>query len=77
MWFLNPALSALITKLLNGLASVMYNQAFYFQLEKSSYGLDEVKVNASYHEMEVDADGSDQSLVSGFTAVYQLHRRAS
>ncbi len=34
-------------KLLDGLAGLMYNQTFYFQVEKSTYGLDEVKVNAS------------------------------
>lgn len=30
------------TKLLNGIAASMYNQTFYFQIEKSTYGLDEV-----------------------------------
>lgn len=36
------------TKLLNGIAALMFNQTFYFQVEKSSYGLDEVSVNSSY-----------------------------
>jgi len=36
------------TKLLNGIASLMYNQNFYFQVEKSAYGLDEVGVTPSY-----------------------------
>jgi pro-kumamolisin-like protein len=30
------------TKLLNGIAGLMYNQTFYFQVEKNTYGLDEV-----------------------------------
>ncbi len=32
---------------LNGLAGLMYNQTFYFQAQKSTYGLDEVSANAS------------------------------
>jgi hypothetical protein len=36
------------TKLLNGIAGLMYNPNFYFQVEKNSYGLDEVSVNSSY-----------------------------
>jgi hypothetical protein len=36
------------TKLLNGIAALMFNQTFYFQIEKSTYGLDEVSVNSSY-----------------------------
>jgi hypothetical protein len=36
------------TKLLNGIAALMLNQTFYFQVEKSTYGLDEVSVNSSY-----------------------------
>ena len=30
------------TKLLNGIAALMYNQTFYFQIERNTYGLDEV-----------------------------------
>ena len=30
------------TKLLNGIAALMYTQTFYFQVEKNTYGLDEV-----------------------------------
>jgi hypothetical protein len=33
------------TKLLNSIASLMYTQTFYFQAEKTTYGLDEVRVN--------------------------------
>jgi hypothetical protein len=36
------------TKLLNGIAGLMYNQTFYFQNEKSTYGFDEVSVNPNY-----------------------------
>jgi subtilase family serine protease len=33
------------TKLLNGIASLMYTMNFYFQAEKTTYGLDEVRIN--------------------------------
>ena len=36
------------TKLLNGIASVLYNPNFYFQVNKGSFGLDEVTLNANY-----------------------------
>jgi hypothetical protein len=36
------------TKLLNGIASLLYNQSFYFQVDKSTFGMDEVSVNSSY-----------------------------
>lgn len=36
------------TKLLNGIASVLYNPNFYFQVNKGSFGLDEVTVNANF-----------------------------
>ena len=36
------------TKLLNGIAGLMFNQTFYFQIEKNTYGFDEVSVNSSY-----------------------------
>jgi hypothetical protein len=36
------------TKLLNGIASLLYNPNFYFQVNKGSFGLDEVNVTASY-----------------------------
>jgi Pro-kumamolisin, activation domain len=36
------------TKLLNGIASVLYNPNFYFQVNKGSFGLDEVTLNATY-----------------------------
>ncbi len=36
------------TKLLNGIASLLYNPTFYFQVNKGSFGLDEVNVNADY-----------------------------
>ena len=36
------------TKLLNGIAALMYTQTFYFQMEKNTYGLDEVGVIPSY-----------------------------
>jgi kumamolisin len=35
------------TKLLNGIASLLYNPTFYFQVNKGSFGLDEVRVAAS------------------------------
>ena len=35
-------------KLLDGIASLLYNSTFYFQVNKGSYGLDEVKGNLSY-----------------------------
>jgi Pro-kumamolisin, activation domain len=36
------------TKLLNGIAGLMYNQTFYFQVDKSTFGLDEVGVVSNY-----------------------------
>lgn len=36
------------TKLLNGIASLLYNPNFYFQLNKGMFGLDEVQTNASF-----------------------------
>ncbi|OUL74057.1 S53 family peptidase [Paraburkholderia hospita] len=36
------------TRLLNGIASALYNPNFYFQVNKGSFGLDEVTVNASF-----------------------------
>jgi hypothetical protein len=36
------------TKLLNGIASLLYNASFYFQVNKGSYGLDEVNITALY-----------------------------
>jgi hypothetical protein len=36
------------TKLLNGIASLLYNPTFYFQVNKGSFGLDEVNINANY-----------------------------
>jgi hypothetical protein len=36
------------TKLLNGIASLLYTPNFYFQVNKGSFGLDEVNVNSSY-----------------------------
>jgi hypothetical protein len=36
------------TKLLDGIASLLYNTTFYFQVNKGSYGLDEVKNNLTY-----------------------------
>jgi Pro-kumamolisin, activation domain len=38
------------TKLLNGIASLLYTPNFYFQVNKGSFGLDEVNVNASYSQ---------------------------
>ncbi len=35
-------------KLLNGIASLLYNPNYYFQVNKGSYGLDEVSVTPSY-----------------------------
>lgn len=35
------------TKLLNGIAALMYTQTFYFQVEKNTYGLDEVSAAKS------------------------------
>ena len=32
------------TKLLNGIASLLYNPDYYFQVNKGSFGLDEVKI---------------------------------
>ena len=36
------------TKLLNGISSLLYNRTFYFQVNKGSYGLDEVKINLTW-----------------------------
>jgi hypothetical protein len=36
------------TKMLNGIASLLYNPSFYFQVNKGSYGLDEVNITALY-----------------------------
>jgi hypothetical protein len=36
------------TKLLKGITSLLYNPAFYFQVNKGSFGLDEVSVTSSY-----------------------------
>jgi hypothetical protein len=36
------------TKLLNGIASALYNPNFYFQVNKGTFGLDEVRLNATY-----------------------------
>ncbi len=36
------------TKLLNGIAGLLYNQTFYFNIGKDNYGLDEVKNVATY-----------------------------
>jgi len=36
------------TKLLNGIASLLYNPNFYFQVNKGSFGLDEVQINADF-----------------------------
>ena len=36
------------TKLLNGIASALYNPNFYFRVNKGSFGLDEVTLNATY-----------------------------
>ena len=36
------------TKLLNGIASLLYNPNFYFQVNKGSFGLDEVTTNATF-----------------------------
>lgn len=36
------------TKLLKGITSLLFNPAFYFQVNKGSFGLDEVGVTASY-----------------------------
>jgi hypothetical protein len=36
------------TKLLNGIASLLYNPNFYFQVNKGSFGLDEVNITASF-----------------------------
>jgi Pro-kumamolisin, activation domain len=38
------------TKLLNGIASLLYAPNFYFQVNKGSFGLDEVNVTDSYPE---------------------------
>jgi hypothetical protein len=50
------------TKLLNGLGALLYNQTFYFQVNKGSFGLDEVNITADY------ASPAPMSLVvEGFT----------
>jgi hypothetical protein len=36
------------TKLLQGITSLLYNPAFYFQVNKGSFGLDEVSITSSY-----------------------------
>jgi hypothetical protein len=36
------------TKLLNGIAALLYNPNFYFQVNKGSFGLNEVEINATY-----------------------------
>jgi hypothetical protein len=36
------------TNLLNGIASLLYNKTYYFQVNKGSYGLEEVKINLTY-----------------------------
>jgi hypothetical protein len=36
------------TKLLNGIASLLYNPNFYFQVNKGSFGLDEVNITSTY-----------------------------
>jgi hypothetical protein len=36
------------TKLLNGIAALLYNPNYYFQVNKGSYGLDEVRTTPSY-----------------------------
>jgi pro-kumamolisin-like protein len=38
------------TKLLNGIASLIYTPNYYFQVNKGSFGLDEVNVNSSYSQ---------------------------
>lgn len=36
------------TKMLNGISALLYNPAFYFQVNKGSYGLDEVLITPTY-----------------------------
>jgi hypothetical protein len=36
------------TNLLNGIASLIYNQSYYFQVNKGSYGLDEVNITSTF-----------------------------
>ncbi|MBV9151513.1 MAG: hypothetical protein JO204_07050, partial [Alphaproteobacteria bacterium] len=36
------------TKLLNGIENLLYNPNWYFQINKGSYGLDEVNINLTY-----------------------------
>ena len=45
------------TKLLNGIASALYNPNFYFQVNKGSFGLDEVKLNADLRQPHPDLAG--------------------
>ncbi len=48
------------TKLLNGIAALMYTQTFYFQVENSSFGLDDVLITSSY-------PGAFDLVLEGFT----------
>ena len=45
------------TKLLNGIASALYNPNFYFQVNKGTFGLDEVRLNADLRQPRPDAAG--------------------
>ena len=45
------------TKLLNRLASALYNPNFYFQVNKGSFGLDEVTLNADLQQSHADVAG--------------------
>jgi hypothetical protein len=36
------------TKLLNGISSLIYNQSYYFQVNKGSFGLDEVNITSTF-----------------------------
>lgn len=36
------------TKLLNGIGSLLYNPAFYFEINKGSFGLEEAQINAKF-----------------------------
>jgi hypothetical protein len=53
------------TKLLNGIAALMYNQTFYFRVEKSTFGLDEVSVTPSYPAFSLVLEGFTPSAVAG------------
>jgi Pro-kumamolisin, activation domain len=60
------------TKLLNGIAAAMYNQTFYFQVEKSSYGLDEVTAAKSATNTPPDSSLYSPAfwlVLEGFTPV--------